>query len=235
MLITRTPLRISIGGGGTDLASYYSRHGGFVISAAIDRHVYIAVNRTFTDDYFLKYSALERVKQIDEIDHPIIRDRAPAAPDRPVARDRQRRRHPCRDGARLLRDVHGGPSAGIARLQARTGDPGRPRRGGVPHRDRPPRPAGRKAGPVHRVVRRDHVLRDRAGRPRARVAAQHQHAHAARSRGASADVLHGVLAARGGAARRSAATDRGGRRGHDRRAPRRRGGRRPDPDRARGR
>jgi D-glycero-alpha-D-manno-heptose-7-phosphate kinase len=73
MLITRTPLRISIGGGGTDLASYYSRHGGFVISAAINRHVYIAVNRTFTDDYFLKYAALERVKRIDEIEHPIIR------------------------------------------------------------------------------------------------------------------------------------------------------------------
>ena len=73
MLITRTPLRISIGGGGTDLASYYSRHGGFVISAAIDRHVYIAVNRTFTDDYFLKYAALERVNRIDEIEHPIIR------------------------------------------------------------------------------------------------------------------------------------------------------------------
>jgi D-glycero-alpha-D-manno-heptose-7-phosphate kinase len=73
MLITRTPLRISIGGGGTDLASYYSRHGGFVISAAIDRHVYIAVNRTFTDDYFLKYAALERVKHIEEIEHPIIR------------------------------------------------------------------------------------------------------------------------------------------------------------------
>jgi D-glycero-alpha-D-manno-heptose-7-phosphate kinase len=73
MLITRTPLRISIGGGGTDLASYYSRHGGFVISAAIDRHVYIAINRTFTDDYFLKYAALERVNGIDEIEHPIIR------------------------------------------------------------------------------------------------------------------------------------------------------------------
>ncbi len=73
MLITRTPLRISIGGGGTDLASYYSRHGGFVISAAIDRHVYIAINRTFTDDYFLKYAALERVSGIDEIEHPIIR------------------------------------------------------------------------------------------------------------------------------------------------------------------
>jgi D-glycero-alpha-D-manno-heptose-7-phosphate kinase len=73
MLITRTPLRISIGGGGTDLASYYSRGGGFVISAAIDKHVYIGINRTFTDDYFLKYAGLERVQTVGEIEHPIIR------------------------------------------------------------------------------------------------------------------------------------------------------------------
>lgn len=73
MLISRTPLRISLGGGGTDLPSYYSRHGGFVVSAAIDRYVYIAINRTFTDDYFLKYSALERVRAVDEIQHPIMR------------------------------------------------------------------------------------------------------------------------------------------------------------------
>jgi D-glycero-alpha-D-manno-heptose-7-phosphate kinase len=73
MLITRTPLRISIGGGGTDLPSYYIRQGGFVVSAAIDKYIYIGINRTFTDDYFLKYSALERVKQVEEIDHSIIR------------------------------------------------------------------------------------------------------------------------------------------------------------------
>ena len=73
MLISRTPLRISLGGGGTDLPSYYSRNGGFVVAAAIDRYVYIAINRTFTDDYFLKYSALERVQAVDEIEHPIIR------------------------------------------------------------------------------------------------------------------------------------------------------------------
>jgi D-glycero-alpha-D-manno-heptose-7-phosphate kinase len=73
MLITRTPLRISIGGGGTDLPSYYTRRGGFVVSAAIDKYIYIGINRTFTDDYFLKYSALERVKLVDEIDHSIIR------------------------------------------------------------------------------------------------------------------------------------------------------------------
>ena len=74
MLITRTPLRISIGGGGTDLPSYYERHGGFVISAAINRFVYVSINRTFTDDYFLKYSALERVHSAEEIQHPIIRE-----------------------------------------------------------------------------------------------------------------------------------------------------------------
>jgi D-glycero-alpha-D-manno-heptose-7-phosphate kinase len=73
VLISRTPLRISLGGGGTDLPSYYSRRGGFVVSAAIDRYVYIAINRTFTDDYFLKYSALERVKAVEEIQHPILR------------------------------------------------------------------------------------------------------------------------------------------------------------------
>jgi D-glycero-alpha-D-manno-heptose-7-phosphate kinase len=73
VLITRTPLRISLGGGGTDLPSYYTRYGGFVLSAAITKYVYIGVNRTFTDDYFLKYSALERVESPSEIHHPIIR------------------------------------------------------------------------------------------------------------------------------------------------------------------
>ena len=56
MLITRTPLRISIGGGGTDLPSFYRRRGGFVVSAAINRYMFIALNHTFTDDYLLKYS-----------------------------------------------------------------------------------------------------------------------------------------------------------------------------------
>ena len=63
MLITRTPLRISLGGGGTDLPSYYERFGGMLISAAINKYIFIAINRTFTDDYFLKYSALERVSR----------------------------------------------------------------------------------------------------------------------------------------------------------------------------
>jgi D-glycero-alpha-D-manno-heptose-7-phosphate kinase len=80
MLITRTPLRISIGGGGTDLPSYYERFGGFVIAAAINRYIYVSINRTFTDDYFLKYSALERVRSVDEIQHAIIRQALKAHP-----------------------------------------------------------------------------------------------------------------------------------------------------------
>lgn len=74
MLITRTPLRISIGGGGTDLPSYYQHHGGFVISAAIDKYIYVAVNRTFTPELLLKYSEVERTTSIQEIKHPILRE-----------------------------------------------------------------------------------------------------------------------------------------------------------------
>ena len=74
MIISRTPLRITLGGGGTDVPSYYGEHGGFIISAAINRYVFIAINRTFSDDYFLKYSELERVVRVDDIEHPIIRE-----------------------------------------------------------------------------------------------------------------------------------------------------------------
>ncbi len=74
MIITRTPLRISLGGGGTDLPSYYERHGGFVISGAIDKYIFVAINRTFVDDYLLKYSVVERVHSVADIAHPIIRE-----------------------------------------------------------------------------------------------------------------------------------------------------------------
>jgi D-glycero-alpha-D-manno-heptose-7-phosphate kinase len=74
MLITRTPLRISIGGGGTDLPSFYRRRSGFVISAAINKYMFIGLNQTFTDDYLLKYSTMERVRTIDEVEHAIFRE-----------------------------------------------------------------------------------------------------------------------------------------------------------------
>jgi D-glycero-alpha-D-manno-heptose-7-phosphate kinase len=74
MIIVRSPLRITLGGGGTDLPSYYREHEGFLVAAAIDRYVYITVHDTFQDDLILKYSQLERVKSIDEIRHPIVRE-----------------------------------------------------------------------------------------------------------------------------------------------------------------
>ena len=74
MIIARSPLRISLGGGGTDLPSYYREHGGFLIAAAIDKYVYVTVMRPFTPGIYLKYSELERVDHVDEIRHPIIRE-----------------------------------------------------------------------------------------------------------------------------------------------------------------
>lgn len=74
MLITRSPLRISLGGGGTDLPSYYCEHGGFLIAAAIDKYVYITLHQTFVENLIIKYSSLEKVNKLDDIQHPIIRE-----------------------------------------------------------------------------------------------------------------------------------------------------------------
>jgi len=73
MIIARSPMRISLGGGGTDLPSYYENHGGFFISAAINKYVYVMVNESWHNEYVLKYSQLERAKSIGDIKHPIIR------------------------------------------------------------------------------------------------------------------------------------------------------------------
>ncbi|MBI3799194.1 MAG: galactokinase [Deltaproteobacteria bacterium] len=74
MIITRSPLRISLGGGGTDLPSYYHEHSGFVIAAAIDKYVYITLHQTFVQELILKYSRMERVQAVDEVQHPLIRE-----------------------------------------------------------------------------------------------------------------------------------------------------------------
>jgi Predicted kinase related to galactokinase and mevalonate kinase len=74
MIITRSPLRISLGGGGTDLPSYYEHHGGFLIAAAIDRYVYVTVNRPFGAGIRLKYSNIENCDTVDEVQHPILRE-----------------------------------------------------------------------------------------------------------------------------------------------------------------
>ena len=74
MIIARSPLRITLGGGGTDLPSYYEEREGFLISAAIDKYVYITLHETFEKGYFLKYSKFEKCNDIEEIQHPIIRE-----------------------------------------------------------------------------------------------------------------------------------------------------------------
>jgi D-glycero-alpha-D-manno-heptose-7-phosphate kinase len=74
MIINRSPLRITLGGGGTDLPSYYERFGGFLVAAAIDRYVYVTITRPFAPSIHLKYSDIEQVENVDDIRHPIIRE-----------------------------------------------------------------------------------------------------------------------------------------------------------------
>ncbi|MGH7997467.1 MAG: galactokinase, partial [Opitutaceae bacterium] len=74
MIITRSPLRVSLGGGGTDLPSYYSEHGGFLVSGAIDKYIYMLIHTVFQRRYRMKYSETEDVERIGEIRHPILRE-----------------------------------------------------------------------------------------------------------------------------------------------------------------
>ena len=74
MIITRSPLRITLGGGGTDLPSYYREYGGFLIAAAIDKYVNVTVTRPFVPGIYLKYSKHENVASLEEVQHPIIRE-----------------------------------------------------------------------------------------------------------------------------------------------------------------
>jgi D-glycero-alpha-D-manno-heptose-7-phosphate kinase len=74
MIIGRSPLRISLGGGGTDLPSYYRAHGGFVVSAAITQYVHVTMHRTPLKEMLIRYSQIERVARVDDIKHPIVRE-----------------------------------------------------------------------------------------------------------------------------------------------------------------
>jgi len=74
VIITRSPLRISLGGGGTDVPSYYRAHTGFLIAAAIDKYVYVTLHETFRQEIIVKYSKMEHVQSVEEIRHPIVRE-----------------------------------------------------------------------------------------------------------------------------------------------------------------
>ncbi len=74
VIFSRAPLRISLGGGGTDLPSYYGEHGGFLISGAIDKYVYMLTHTSFQRRYRMKYAELEEAEEIGQIRHPILRE-----------------------------------------------------------------------------------------------------------------------------------------------------------------
>jgi D-glycero-alpha-D-manno-heptose-7-phosphate kinase len=74
VIVSRAPVRFSLGGGGTDLPSYSRKHGGFVVAAAVDKYVYVSANRRFYDSIRLAYSKTEIVSSVDTLDHPIFRE-----------------------------------------------------------------------------------------------------------------------------------------------------------------
>ncbi len=75
MIITRTPFRVTLGGGGTDLPSFYREHGGFVLSVAVDKYMYLNVNTPILDDKIrVKYSKTELVDHVDQVEHTLARE-----------------------------------------------------------------------------------------------------------------------------------------------------------------
>ena len=75
MIVTRTPFRVTLGGGGTDLPSYYSKYGGFIFAAGIDKYVFIAVNQPPVDDLIrVKYSISETVERVGDVKHDMARE-----------------------------------------------------------------------------------------------------------------------------------------------------------------
>jgi len=74
MIITRTPLRIGLLGGGTDLPDYYREHGGRVLNCAIDRHVYVIVEQSLDDDIYVNYSKKEIVSRVANLEHELVRE-----------------------------------------------------------------------------------------------------------------------------------------------------------------
>ena len=154
VIFSRAPLRISLGGGGTDLPSYYREHGGFLVSGAIDKYVYMLTHTVFQRRYRMKYSETEEVDEPSEIRHPILRE----------ALLRHWSGNPLEIAS--VADVPAGTGMGSSgaftvcllkalALARRVVDHARgARRGRVRDRDRRPRGAGRQAGPVRRRARR---------------------------------------------------------------------------------
>src|SRR6478609_7568491 len=74
VIITQTPLRVGLVGGGTDLPDFYREHGGRVLNAAIDKYVYVVVKQRFDDDIYVNYSSKEIVSRVEDLQHELVRE-----------------------------------------------------------------------------------------------------------------------------------------------------------------
>ena len=158
MIITRSPLRITLGGGGTDLPSYYRQHGGFLIAAAIDKYVYVTVMRPFVEGIFLKYSKLEHVEKTDDVEHPIIREAVRTLGFDTADRDHHAGGHPRGDRPRVVRKLFNRAAEGAIRAPPSIVAPERARGARVRDRDQPALRTNREARPVHCGLRRSDLL-----------------------------------------------------------------------------
>ena len=136
VIFSRAPLRISLGGGGTDLPSYYREHGGFLVAGAIDKYVYMLMHTSFQRRYRMKYSETEDVEGINEIRHPILRETLRRHWRGQPAGDRLCRRRPGRHRDGLLGCVHGRAAQGSGTRASDLHRPGPARRGCLGDRDR---------------------------------------------------------------------------------------------------
>ena len=139
VIFSRAPLRVSLGGGGTDLPSYYREHGGFLVSGAIDKYVYMLTHTVFQRRYRMKYSQFEEVDDPSEIRHPILRESLLRHWNGDPLEVSVDRRCPGGHGPGLVRLVHGLLPEGARARASRRHHSRAPRRGRVRDRDRRPR------------------------------------------------------------------------------------------------
>ena len=94
MIITQTPLRIGLLGGGTDLPSYYLEHGGRVLNCAIDKYIYVIVKQRFDDEIYVNYSKKEIVSRVEDLEHELVREAMLMTGVTQRGRDHHAGRHP---------------------------------------------------------------------------------------------------------------------------------------------
>ena len=198
MIIARSPLRVTLGGGGTDLPSYYEKFGGFLIAAAIDQYVYITLHENFTPDLIVKYSrAGTGGRGRRKLKHPIIREAfAMLGMDGHGLELTSMADIPAGTGPGFVRQFHHRAAQSPARPQKKPGPSRRTGRAGVRNRTRPAQGAHRQTGSIHRGLRRHHLLQISAGRQSRGVAAETFRRNARQSGGQSAAVFHRLFALR---------------------------------------